>query len=239
MMELQRRFSCCGRRAALAARGRRPRLTGQGRVRKSLRAVRRRQHDAWRSRSRCRTVAGHMIARLSLEPGSISTAAAQATSHVRRRRDRSGQLLYEPDADLSRARRARSDPAGEGACGSGVEPAHRRARHVAFTAGEAIREMGALIGRPIDVALISTSRPSEETWGAIRRSTTAARGSRSARGLRGRDGDFWRGEIARHDRRRLAHAIWAVLARRLLKSATRYVLTLPLSPAMAPQLATC
>ena len=29
-------------------------------------------------------------------------------------------------------------------------------------------------------------------------------------------GRFWRGEIARHDRRRLAHAVWAVLARRLL-----------------------
>jgi hypothetical protein len=29
-------------------------------------------------------------------------------------------------------------------------------------------------------------------------------------------GEFWCGEIARHDRRRLAHAVWAVLARRLL-----------------------
>jgi hypothetical protein len=29
-------------------------------------------------------------------------------------------------------------------------------------------------------------------------------------------GDFWRGEIARHDRRRLAQAVWAVLARRML-----------------------
>jgi hypothetical protein len=29
-------------------------------------------------------------------------------------------------------------------------------------------------------------------------------------------GDFWRGDIARHDRRRLAAAVWAVLAQRLL-----------------------
>jgi hypothetical protein len=29
-------------------------------------------------------------------------------------------------------------------------------------------------------------------------------------------GDFWCRDIARHDRRRLAHAVWAVLARRLL-----------------------
>jgi hypothetical protein len=30
------------------------------------------------------------------------------------------------------------------------------------------------------------------------------------------EGEFWCGEIARHDRRRLAQAIWAVLAKRLL-----------------------
>jgi hypothetical protein len=29
-------------------------------------------------------------------------------------------------------------------------------------------------------------------------------------------GDFWCRDIARHDRRRLAQAVWAVLARRLL-----------------------
>jgi hypothetical protein len=29
-------------------------------------------------------------------------------------------------------------------------------------------------------------------------------------------GEFWLGDIARHDRRRLAHAVWAVLAKRLL-----------------------
>ena len=29
-------------------------------------------------------------------------------------------------------------------------------------------------------------------------------------------GEFWCGEIARHDRRRLAQAVWAVVARRLL-----------------------
>ena len=29
-------------------------------------------------------------------------------------------------------------------------------------------------------------------------------------------GGFWRGEIARHDRRRLSQAVWAALARRML-----------------------
>ena len=30
------------------------------------------------------------------------------------------------------------------------------------------------------------------------------------------EGEFWTSEIARHDRRRLAQAVWAVLAKRLL-----------------------
>jgi hypothetical protein len=29
-------------------------------------------------------------------------------------------------------------------------------------------------------------------------------------------GDFWRSEIARHDRQRLSYAVWSVLSRRLL-----------------------
>jgi hypothetical protein len=86
-----------------------------------------------------------------------------------------------------------------------------------FTAGHAVREMGAAIGRPIDVVVINTARPSQDTLeryhaeqkaplepGDIPSSCEIVRG------------DFWRGEIARHDRRRLAQAVWAVLARRLL-----------------------
>jgi hypothetical protein len=30
------------------------------------------------------------------------------------------------------------------------------------------------------------------------------------------EGDFWRDEIARHDRRRLAQAVWVALGKRLL-----------------------
>jgi hypothetical protein len=30
-------------------------------------------------------------------------------------------------------------------------------------------------------------------------------------------GDFWTGEIARHDRLRLAYAVWSVLSERLLE----------------------
>jgi uncharacterized cofD-like protein len=86
-----------------------------------------------------------------------------------------------------------------------------------FTAAEAVREMSSVIGRPIDVVVVNTSRPSEATLERYR--------AEHKRPLALGDvpdhcevvtGDFWCGEIARHDRRRLAHAIWAVLARRLL-----------------------
>jgi len=86
-----------------------------------------------------------------------------------------------------------------------------------FTAADAVRLMSEAIGRPIDVVLVNTSRPSAETLaryldehkqplaqGQIPPTTEVV------------TGEFWLGDIARHDRRRLAHAVWAVLAKRLL-----------------------
>src|SRR5687767_12367508 len=85
-----------------------------------------------------------------------------------------------------------------------------------FTAGEAVREMSALIGRPIDVVLMNTALPSEATLESYRvehkRPLTLGDVPENCEVV---TGEFWCGEIARHDRRRLAHAIWAVLARRL------------------------
>ena len=86
-----------------------------------------------------------------------------------------------------------------------------------FTAGEAVREMASIIGRPIDVVIVNTARPPEATLERYR--------EEHKRPLTIGDlpdtceivtGDLWCGDIARHDRRRLAQAIWAVLARRLL-----------------------
>ena len=86
-----------------------------------------------------------------------------------------------------------------------------------FTAGEAVRQMSAVLGRPIDVVIVNTARPSEATLARYR--------PEHKQPLELGDipsscevvtGDFWTGEIARHDRRRLATAVWAVLARRLL-----------------------
>jgi hypothetical protein len=77
--------------------------------------------------------------------------------------------------------------------------------------------MSRAIGRPIDVVLVNTAKPSKETL--------ARYGAEHKQPLEVGDvpgdcevvsGGFWSGEIARHDRRRLAQAVWAVLSRRLL-----------------------
>ena len=86
-----------------------------------------------------------------------------------------------------------------------------------FTAAEAVRQMSAAIGRPIDVVIVNTARPSEEILARYRaehkQPLEIGDVPSSCEVVRG---DFWCGEIARHDRRRLAQAVWAVLARRLL-----------------------
>lgn len=86
-----------------------------------------------------------------------------------------------------------------------------------FTAEEAVWQMSAIIGRPVDVVVFNTARPSAETlmryYEEHKQPLEMGRVPVSCEVIYG---DFWRGEIARHDRRRLAHAIWAVLAKRLL-----------------------
>jgi uncharacterized cofD-like protein len=85
-----------------------------------------------------------------------------------------------------------------------------------FTAGEAVRQTAEAIGRPVDVALVNTARPGEKTLARYH--------AEHKRPLELGDlppscelvtGEFWCGDIARHDRDRLAQAVWAVLSRRL------------------------
>jgi uncharacterized cofD-like protein len=86
-----------------------------------------------------------------------------------------------------------------------------------FTAGDAVRRMGEVIGRDIDVAIVNTSRPSEETrarYLAEHKQPLEIGDIPASCQLV--TGEFWSGDIGRHDRRRLAQAVWAVLARRLL-----------------------
>ena len=86
-----------------------------------------------------------------------------------------------------------------------------------FTAAEEVRLISTTIGRPIDVVIFNTSKPSQKMLdryvaehklplelGEVPGDTEVA------------SGEFWCREIARHDRRRLAQAVWAVLAKRLL-----------------------
>jgi uncharacterized cofD-like protein len=86
-----------------------------------------------------------------------------------------------------------------------------------FTASEAVRRMSAAVGRPIDVVIVNTAKPTEETLARYldehKRPLELGDVPESCEVV---TGEFWSDEIARHDRRRLAQAVWAVLARRLL-----------------------
>ena len=87
----------------------------------------------------------------------------------------------------------------------------------AFTAGEAVRRMGDALGRPVDVVIVNSARPDAETlarYGAEQKQPLEM--GEMPDTCEVVSGDFWRIDIARHDRRRLAAAVWAVLARRLL-----------------------
>jgi uncharacterized cofD-like protein len=85
-----------------------------------------------------------------------------------------------------------------------------------FTAGEAVRLMSAALGRTVDVVVVNNALPSDATLARYK--------TEHKQPLQLGDvpescevvsGEFWSGDIARHERRRLAAAVWAVLARRL------------------------
>jgi uncharacterized cofD-like protein len=86
-----------------------------------------------------------------------------------------------------------------------------------FTAGEAVRRMGDMLGRPVDVVIVDNSQPSSSTLARYldEHKRPLERGDIPA-SCDVVEGEFWSTDIARHDRRRLAQAVWAVLARRLL-----------------------
>lgn len=86
-----------------------------------------------------------------------------------------------------------------------------------FTAADAVRQIEAAIDRPIDVVVANTAEPSPDTrarYLAERKHPLRLGDIPAACDVV--TGEFWCGEIARHDRRRLAQGIWAVLAQRLL-----------------------
>ena len=88
-----------------------------------------------------------------------------------------------------------------------------------FTAADAARWVSQAIGRPVDVVIANTGRPSIE---ALKRYEAENKlplelGELDA-GTEPVLGRFWCREIARHDRRRLSFAVWTVLSQRLLSS---------------------
>ncbi len=86
-----------------------------------------------------------------------------------------------------------------------------------FTAADAVRQMSEATGRPVDVVIANTASPSEDArkrYAAEHKAPLPVGEIPPTCELV--TGDFWSGEIARHDRRRLAYAVWSVLSRRLL-----------------------
>jgi uncharacterized cofD-like protein len=86
-----------------------------------------------------------------------------------------------------------------------------------FTAAEAVRRISEAIGRPVDVLIRDGAGPSQDalTRYAAEHKEPLDLGSPPAT-CEVVEGDFWYGDIARHERRRLAFAVWLALATRLL-----------------------
>jgi uncharacterized cofD-like protein len=83
-----------------------------------------------------------------------------------------------------------------------------------FTAAESARWVSEAIGRPVDVVIANTGRPSMD--GLIKEPLELGEFDADTEVVEGR---FWCTEIARHDRRRLSFAVWSVLSERLLQHA--------------------
>jgi uncharacterized cofD-like protein len=86
-----------------------------------------------------------------------------------------------------------------------------------FTAAEGVQRITAEIGRPVDVLLYNTARPKGDVLAryAAEHKHPMPLGPVDS-GCEVICAPFWEGEFARHDRRRLAYAVWGVLAKRLL-----------------------
>ncbi|MEO8679038.1 MAG: gluconeogenesis factor YvcK family protein [Vicinamibacterales bacterium] len=86
-----------------------------------------------------------------------------------------------------------------------------------FTAADAAGWVSRTIGRPVDVVIANDGHPPAEIlarYEAEDKHLLAAGSPPPETELV--MGNFWRSEIARHDRRRLSYAVWSVLSRRLL-----------------------
>jgi len=95
-----------------------------------------------------------------------------------------------------------------------------------FTAADSARWVSEAIGRPVDVVIANTGRPSMDglmKYAAEHKEPLALGDVDSETEVV--EGRFWCTEIARHDRRRLSFAVWSVLSERLLQHAREPVTT--------------
>ena len=86
-----------------------------------------------------------------------------------------------------------------------------------FTAADEVAWVSKTIGRKVDVVIANQGYPSRD---AVERYAAEHKhpltlGTLDA-GTEAVVGDFWRSEIARHNRQRLSYAVWSVLSQRLL-----------------------
>jgi len=86
-----------------------------------------------------------------------------------------------------------------------------------FTAADEVAQIEEAIHRPVDVIITNTRLPSTKILNryGLEHKEPLATGSLPDH-CEDVGGEFWTSEIARHDRLRLAYAVWSVLARRLL-----------------------
>jgi uncharacterized cofD-like protein len=86
-----------------------------------------------------------------------------------------------------------------------------------FTAADAVARIEEAINRPVDVVITNTKLPVSKVLNryALEHKEPLAAGNLPDR-IDVVGGEFWTSEIARHDRLRLAYAVWSVLSRRLL-----------------------
>jgi uncharacterized cofD-like protein len=85
-----------------------------------------------------------------------------------------------------------------------------------FTAGDAVSWVGRTIHRPVDVVIVNEGYPSDEVLARYRAEhKEPLELGEMPKGCELVTGRFWQSDIARHHRRRLSYAVWAVLARRL------------------------
>ena len=86
-----------------------------------------------------------------------------------------------------------------------------------FTAGDAVQQVSQTIGRKVDVVMVNTGRPTDAVLARYAAEHKAMLPIGHVEdGCEIIEADFWLREIARHDRWRLAYAVWSVLARKLL-----------------------